>query len=534
VNQNRVTWDITTRGDAAEKDAQMTLLYPNPTTQYTENASMHVQIILNLKQIEKPVLTLQFQALSIDVSDYNITPSFISNVKVLPSDAIRLSVLQNLTSWPLIQNQIINPAYIHVKSLIENSSFNQTIYSRFNWVNETIYDLKEPYNTSQMDMIPPISANFTDNSFHISICNISARAFFGLINAGALTNISNQDITIGDNLDSLHYPYNGTFLFPSFILLNNENKFQWNTNNPIQGTFSSSNTPQSKKNDIKSEFEIDVKNTDLNLLSFFTGKTELSMGLYLKETQNRYTTQLPESFTLPKNIKIPLLPSDAFRVCVEEKVFTEKQINEFLNLNKELFHNQLNTIFPLIKGESHLDKTIFEESLIWDKNISLMDNNTPITISSSIHTSFPLLFDFSIFPPAVSIQTLNLSFHGIPDQDVNYSMIFPKGISIKVEDELDRVLIQEQDDGKIRFTLSFNASEQEKINRVLCTIQPSALYILGMFMPCIMSIIITIVLFLIVFFIRNRRKTIPPSHPETPPQDDNEEYYIPPPPSNRK
>jgi len=535
VNLNQITWEIKTIGEPNEKDAQLTLLDNEPTSPFSENESMHVQFILDCTQPDKPVLTIQFQGFQTLVSSYDMIPEFISNVKSLPADAMRLFVLQNLTSWTMIKNQTFDPAYFKVKPFLENSSFNQNISSFFSWVNNTTVSTIEPFNVSHMDINPPITANYSDDSITFTVCNISSRAFFGLINAGAHANITKNDVIIGDNLESIPYTYSGTIMFPDHVMLNNINDFNWDNNTSIEGSFSSTNASLYSECDISTSFMIDVKNTDLNLLSFFTGRTELSMGLSLTETQHRNVTEIPFQFSIPEKINIPYVNSDAFRVCVEEQVFTNQQLDLFTSYHKDLFHSRSKTLFPLIKGSALFDQSAFDESLMWNENISLMDNSKPVIVSSSIQTAFPLMFDFSILPPSASIQALNLSFSGIKNQDVTYSMIFPKGIRIDISDTFNRAEMIQYSDGRMGFSISFNETDDNHINSVLITMHPSGLYLLAMFVPCIISIFITMILLILVYIIRKKRKGIRKANKEIPHQEyDQEDYYVPPPPSKRK
>jgi hypothetical protein len=536
VQQNHITWIVKTTGMPTEKNAQITLLSTNPTTSYSENESLHVHFFIDFKHPDVPALLTQLQGYLISIAQYDMIPDFISNLKSIPADAIRLSVFQNMTSWTTIKNQTFNPAFNHIKSMLENSSLNQTITPLFSWVNSTTITASEPFNISHMDTIPPIKANYLDNTLMFTICNISSRAVFGLINAGAQLNLSETDVNIGDNLHNIPFNYNGTLFFPKNILLNDQNIFHWDKNNPIKGHFSSINAEEYNKKKISSTFEIDMKSTDLNLLSFFTGRAEATIELYLKETQKRNITEIPFQFSLPEKIKLKLLNSDAFRVCADEQVFKEHQIQQFITYQKNLFLNRAKTLFPLIKGNAGFDQDSFDESLEWDKNISMMDGGNPIVVSSSLHTSFPLSFDFSFIPPRISMQPLNISFSGVTDQDVVYSMIFPKGVAVYVIDTLDRVEIKKTTDGNVYFSIYFNESEGGKIDNVLVIIHPSALYILSMFLPCIISVFIAIVLFVLLFIIRKKRKSISSSQYNGPTQDyEQEEYYIPPtPPSKRK
>ena len=535
VKQNIITWTVKTTGEPNDKDAQLTLLESNPTSTYSSNETIQVQFVMNCTVAEKPVFNTKLNGLTIAISSYDMYPDFLSNIYGIPADALRLSILENLTSWNQVKNLTFDPAFQQIKPIVENSSFNQTITPVFSWVNSTTISASDPFNVSFMDSNPPISANYQDCSVLFTICNISSRAVFGLINAGASLNISSADVNIGDNLQTLPYSYNGTIIFPNHVYLNNQNRYLWDESNPINGSFTSNNSPIYQRKNITSTYEIDVKSTDLNLLSFFTGRTEANMELHLREIQKRNITEVPFHFQLPRKIQIPLLNSDAFRICVEEGVFTDEDIKNFIDYQKTVFQSRSKLLFPLIKGNANFDQTVFDESLHWDRNISSMDAQDPVIISSKMDTAFPLVFEFSIIPPSLSIQRLNLSFSGINDQDVTYSMMFPKGIIIEADDKLDRAVVTKNAEGNMMLFVSFNANEGGRIDSVLLSMQPSVLYILGMFVPCIISVIITIILFFLVFFLRNKRKNMPPSKNEISRTNyDQEDYYIPPPPSSKR
>ena len=164
-----------------------------------------------------------------------------------------------------------------------------------------------------------------------------------------------------------------------------------------------------------------------------------------------------------------------------------------------------------------------------------MDDSKPIIVSSSIQTAFPLLFDFSILPPSVSIQSLNLSFSGIKNQDVTYSMIFPKGIRIDISDTFNRAERIQYSDGRMGFSISFNETDDDHIESVIITIHPSGLYLLAMFVPCIISIFITMILLVLIYIIRKKRKGMPKANKEIPSQKyEQEDYYVPPPPPSKR
>ena len=56
--------------------------------------------------------------------------------------------------------------------------------------------------------------------------------------------------------------------------------------------------------------EIEIKSSDLNLISFLTAKTELTFGLDLNANRDYYVTVLPKEFVLPNKITLNYLNSE--------------------------------------------------------------------------------------------------------------------------------------------------------------------------------------------------------------------------------
>jgi hypothetical protein len=275
----------------------------------------------------------------------------------------------------------------------------------------------------------------------------------------------------------------------------------------------------------------------LNLLSFFTGKTELTNGVYIREVQKNSVITVPSMFSLPSNVNISLLNADAIRLCIQEEVFSQQDVASYLDNHKVIFRNLSKTIIPTLKGNSQSDKTNFEESLIWDGNISTMDGTYPVEVVSYMHSSYPLAIHFSLFPPSFEISSQNLTFSGIPNENVTYTMLFPSGISINIEDTLNRAYVEKIGD-KVQLRVSFNNTEGQIIDVVSCRIHPSFLYIIGMFTPCILSIIITLILFFVVYLLRKKRNNYRGSkvhHRDNGEQGfEKQDYYVPPPPPSSR
>jgi hypothetical protein len=155
-------------------------------------------------------MTFSINAHAIDIRPYDILPDFVTKLSIIPADAVRLFIDNNFVTWDEIYNTTIRPVCNETLVSLEKSSFNQTFDLLFNWDTITTVDCSIPFDIMHMDAIPPVRAVYTDDDVALDIYGISSRAVFGLVNAGAQTNISAKDVNFGDTLDSLNYASNIT------------------------------------------------------------------------------------------------------------------------------------------------------------------------------------------------------------------------------------------------------------------------------------------------------------------------------------
>lgn len=523
-------------GTYPERLAEFQLKDADPTTSDLDSEDIFLEFILNSEDADATIFTTNVLVRAADIKIYDVIPSFISNLDYMPADGIRLLISNGFVTWDEFREKTIDPLKNTITSTIEGSSFNQTISIIFSWDNTTAADCVTPYETSNMDDVPSIKALLTDSDVDLQICDISSRALFGLINSGAEANISSGDINFGDTLESIGYDYNITLYLPDNLYLDSENVYTWNESIPLSGKFESDIAPSYSEEDKETTIVIEVESTDLNLLSFFTGKTELTFSLRLEETRNYNISTIRNEFTLPEKVSLDYLNSDAFRLCVEEDVFNEESITEFLNNEMILFENLLKQVLPGLKIKGNVNRDDFEESLIWDRDISNMSAETPVTTASNAHSLYPVYFDLAFLPPSIDIPTKSFNFSGIPNQKVTYKMIFPHGIKINAYDPLNKSEVKETDDGREYIEITFSASESNVTAIVSVKMNPSALFVIGVFMPCIVSFIITLILIIVIYIIRRKRKG---RKIEAPPEEEEitgyeeEEYYVPPPPGSK-
>jgi len=534
-----IRWTVRNwNGEYPDKIAEFQIERDNPTTPSLDSEDIDIEFILDSRDAKHVSLENNIVIRGADIRIYDILPDFITTLDFIPADGIRLLVDNGFITWDDCYEKTLKPVEEKIIDAVDESSFNQTLDVVFSWYSNTTSDCLTPYETSNMNNKPAVKAALTDDRVSLKIFDISSRALFGLINSGAEANISEEDINFGDNLKSIGYDYNITLYLPDSLYLDNENTYVWNGSNPISGGFESEVATSYSNEDKSTVIEIEVKNTDLNLISFFTGKTELTFEIDTKQTRNYNVTTLPDAFTLPEKISIEYLNSDAFRLCVEENVFDEERITTFLNSEKTHFESLLRKTLPGLKINGNINRGVFDGSLIlWDGNILEMDAYPPVKTESYAHSSYPITFDLSFLPPSVNIPPKTFNLSGLPNQDVTYRIIFPHGISISANDPLGKTDVKKTGDGRFYLEATFSASESDLTMDVSCKMTPSALFIIGIFMPCIISLIIAIVLIIVIYIIRKKRKGKKESISIVDEEDltgyEDEDYYVPPPPNSK-
>jgi hypothetical protein len=532
VNENIIQWIIENDNqNGFSKIAEISLKLNDPLSDYKEN---NVEFEFNVDLNEQSRLNVSVIVNSINLSNLIKIPDFISNLHNIPSDGVRLFIRNNLSTWQDLYQKIIKNIIDEIKPKIESPPFNQTISFKFKWDINSTTNCTQPYNVNNMDNYPPIIANFFDNDIDIIICGISSKAFLGFINSGASSNITSSDINFGNNLKNINYPYQIKLRLPENITSKNKNVILWNKSNNELGNISSNNYRKYNEEKIDTNFEIYFKSTDLNILSIFTGETKLSFGLFVKETQNRNVTQLPYYFIIPEKIDVDYFNSDLLRLCIDENIFDNSTINSFLLSEKESYESRLKNIFPNLDINGFTDDDLFYNSLKWDDDINKMDNYNPIKISTFSNILYELPFKFKILFPTIDIMEQNFTLSGIKNQNVKYKIIFPAGIKIKLYNESNKLSLNITDDGKYYIELNFNKNQSELNEYISFKIMPSFLFIISLFLPCIISLLITMILVIIIYIIRRKRRVNKQFSIRQKKEKNNTgnevEYYVPPPP----
>ncbi len=546
--KNEMTWTADNRiGDAKTNQATLSIQTKTPSTPKQTSEEITLEFELDGRNARSIDLNTNILAKSVDIRNYSILPDFVTNLDFVTSDGIRLFIDNEFTSWDNFYNKTIKPVEIAAISAIEKSSLNQTLTTSFSWNPETTTNCSTPYDITNMNKEPPIKAKVSNNDIRLKICDVSARALFGLIDSGATANISSTDINFGDKLGEIGYQYDGSFYLPDNISLAGEKIYKWNQSKPISGGFKSDDAPEYSNEKIQTTIEIEYSGLDLNLFGLFTGKAELTSKLYMKETNNYYVTTLPDEFTLPDKVKLGHFNSDAFRLCVEENVFAGEDINEFLANEKTLFETRLASLLSGLKINGLVKRDDFDQSIAsWDGEITNMDASTPVKTASDAHSSYPVSFGLSFSPPKFEINEQSLNLAGLQNQNVTYRIVLPRGTTMDASDSLNRLVPGKTADGRDYIEISFDASESGLTDIVNFKIVPSPLFALSIFLPCIVCIIIAIVLIIAILIVRKKRKGFGgkrsrPKKTKEIKEDEEEsegyeeqEYYVPPPPSSKK
>jgi catabolite regulation protein CreA len=542
---NPITWVVRNwDGNDTGKDATLSINSKNPTTPISETEDIALEFILDTRTIDDISFTNSIVVKKMNVDSYNVLPEFITGLDNMPADGVRLCIDSGLFSWTDFFEKTIRPIEQQTTPLIENSSFQQTLDLSFTWDAESSTNCSTPYNITHMDDAPAIRANFKDPDVNLQICQMSARAFFGLINAGANASIAPADVNFGSDLDGITHPFSITLRLPTNISLNGDNVYTWNKTTPIAGEFLSGlqPTPPYREEHIETRVEIELLKMDLNVPSVFTGKTELTASTKMREDDRLYVIRRDGEISFFPKVNITYLNSDAFRLCTEENVFSESQISSFLSKKTEMFQQRLSEIFHGLRVKGIIDRKIFLNSLVWDGDISAMDNVVPVVVSNYANEVYAVGFNVSLWPAELTLAPQRFTFQGVENQTVIYRIIFPRGITVNASDNAGKTLITgKTNDGRDYVELSIEAGSATQSTVLICLLAVSPVYILGLFLPCILVFTLLVVLVIIIYLIRKKRGGLKRGKKKLFEREDNEpsdyggqDYYVPPPPSSSK
>jgi hypothetical protein len=542
---NTVTWLIRNwNGIATGLDATLSLRSKNPTSPASEGQDVSLEFILDTQTVSRSSFTNAIIMKRVDIHSYDVLPEFVTGIGVVPADGVRLFIESGLFSWGDLLERTIQPIERQTTPILENSSFGQVLNYSFAWDLESTLNCSTPYNITHMDDTPALRANFNDPEVDLRICRLPARAFFGLVNAGAAASINAEDVNFGSGFSRIPYPYTIFLRLPINITLGGENVYRWNSTTPLTGSFESGLQPSPlyTQEHTETRVEIEISKMDLNIPSIFTGKTELTASTKMKEDDRLYVIRRPSQLTLPSNVVLTFLNADALRLCMEEGVMSADQISSFLSEKTDGVQQRLSGILHGVPVKGTLDRKTLSNSLVWDGDISAMDDIVPVVVSNTANQALPIRFNVSLWPADLVLTPQTFLLDGIANQTVTYRIIFPPGITVNASDTAGKsIIIGKTNDGRDYAELSFDPASPQNATVLTCALTVSPVFVVWIFLPCLLVFILLIVLFVIVFLIRKKRgglrrgkrKLFEPEDNE-PSEYAGEEYYVPPPPSSRK
>ena len=540
---NQVQWNVKNwDGGATPVAAAISLRAKNPTTPLKDAEDISVGFALDARTAQDVSLTETVSARDISVRNYVTFPSFVTGLQIIPADGVRLCIDNGLLSWNDVLSNTIQPIEQHITPILENSSFNQTLKFSFSWNASSTTNCSVPYNLSHMDSAPAVQAVFTDSLVHLTLCGMSARAFFGLINAGAAATIAPGDMNFGQGLEAVAWPTSFLLRLPTNVTLDGQNTFSWNRTKPLTGAFSSNvqpNPPYTNEQ-VSTLIVIDIAKMDLNLGSVFGGKTELTASTKLREDDLLSVIRWPSEFPRSSKINLSYVNADAFRLCTEEQVFSGASIDLFLAEKKDVFQQRASSIIHGLSLKGSTDRKAFSDSLLWDGDISTMNALVPVVVSSYANQVYTAGFTMSLWPATLTIAPQHFTIQGIGDnQTITYRFIFPKGISVNASDSAGAgVNTGKTQDGRDYVELVLNGGNET--STLTCVLNASPVYVLGIFLPCLLVLVLLVILIVIIYLIRKKRgglrrgkkKLFEPEDNE--PADEMPDYYVPPPPSSKR
>jgi hypothetical protein len=542
---NTVRWVVRNwDGTADGIEATISMQSKNPTTATSETEDIALELVLDTRTVTNVNFMNSILVKKVDIRPYNVLPEFVTGVKSIPADGVRLFVDNGLLTWMDFFDKTLLPIEQHTTDIIEGSSFQQNLSLSFSWDAATTVNCSTPYNVTQMDDTPAIRADFQDPEIALTFHQMPARAFFGLINAGANVSLSAKDLNFGEGLDGIGYPYRILLRLPTNITLDGETDYIWNGTTPISGRFSSERQPNPPytAEHIETHIEIELVKMDLDIPSVFTGKNHLTTSVKMKEDDHLYVIQRPDTLPFSSKINLSYLNSDAFRLCVEETVFDEGQMLAFLAGKTAMFQQRLSNVFQGLNVKGSIDRNKFTNSLVWDGDISAMDEVIPVVVSNYANEVHMIKFNMSLWPTELSVAPQLYTLQGIENQTVTYRIIFPRGITVNATENTGRPLISgKTNDGRDYVELTFDEAAAAQSTVLTCVLNVSPVYVLGLFLPCILVFLLLVVLIVILYFIRKKKggfrrgkkKLFEPEDTE-PSEYSEQEYYVPPPPSSTR
>ena len=493
-NYNTITWKIENwNGDNEKLEKYYIKLKKENPTSDVKKEDTQLGLEFDMREIDSTNFNGTIYIKSVNASSITSLPAFVSGVSFIPSDGVRLLVMENITSWDKIYSNLFYPLRDNIESTIR-SDIDRNISPIFSVDSSTTRNCTSPYDKSHMDKNPPLTATIS-SKIDLHLFNISSRAFLGFLYSGGIAHITSNDVP----LNGLKYPFSAKIILPF------NKTISWNNNSSLNTNLSYNNTPIYKDEKIERDIDIEIKRMDLDFTDFLTGRSRVDVVTDTEEKTKLYHISAFGVFTIPDEINISYINSDLIRLCIDEGIFGEKDVNTYIDMEKNISKQHLSQIFDISNIDIFTDRKLFDKSLTWDKNIKEMDDNDPIVIPTCAHISYSAPFNFSIFPFRFDIYNRSIRCIGIPGQKVTYRITFPKDIDVIFNDSLGTAHFNKTVDGKTVIEIVFDGSEGNAESILNYSLRASPLFVVFIFQPCITGTLVVIILVALIIFFRRKR-----------------------------
>lgn len=500
IDGREVKWEINNWKNRNEgvKEGYVILREVSPSY-YVDREIIDTNITFDLSKIDSAYIDSCLNIRSLYVSDIVSFPSFIEGVEILPSDGVRLLLMNGLIHMDKLQELTRNKWSYLIEDL--NKALGKNLTFSMYMDNNTTINCPLPYNTSHMDTDPPIIIKGLAQIEKL-FDNLSTRAVIGTVYSGGKVSI-NRDLI---DLDRLRYPFEAKMVLPY------GSNYTWNSSRKLNVTLSYDMAPKYTTERKERIVEINVKDINLDLLDMLSGKGNVVDSIDIRDNLLIYRIRSSNLLSLPSWIEMDIMDSDLFRLFVEEGILDIELrhfIDERLNISKDL----LKLVAKQGELKVYLDEMRFKSSLEWDKNIRNMDDQKPINISFFSITNRKSKFSFSLFPFSLTIVNESFDCFSTPGENITYIIVFPKGAELYFNDSLSRSRRIVLDDGRECIEVSFSSNDGLTSTTVYYSLKLSPLITLLVFLPIfVMIIIIIIIVGIIIITLRRRR--LRPKAPE--------------------
>lgn len=500
IDGKRVTWELQNwKSITSSKQSAYVVLIRNNVLCTPKEEVAIANISFDLRKIHYAEVNISLDFESLYLSDFLNLPEFVSDISFYPADAVRLLCEYGILSWDDVNKQL-EERWKNFLNKFEYS-LDKNISLVFFVDERSTSKCPCPYNVSDMNTFPPLSVKAKGRITKL-FDDLSVSTVLGIIYSGGTVRIRDNII----NLSDLDYPFQARLIMPYGEI------YEWNNNTPLSVNLSYNLAPRYKNEEVERVVEITVKDINIDLPKIFMGKSNVVSNVDIREHYYLYRIPSRELISLPEWIDIDIVNSDLFRLFVEEKVLNESTLDKLfikiLNSSKE----RLQILTGKDKLKIYIDDKLFENSLRWDRDITKMDDEQPVDISTFSSITEGSELSVSLSPLSLSIKDKKLNCISSAIENTTYRIIFPKGVSVVYHNSSGNIVKGKTVDGHEYLEVVIPRTENISVTTVHYSLIFSPLMMLKIFFPIIIMAVIGISMIVIILFIGRRRRR--PAQPQ--------------------